>query len=280
MNNKGIYGILNIINNKIYIGSSKNLSRRKREHFNELRSNKHSNKYLQRAFNKYGENNFKFLKLETNIEIDNLIERENYWVNLKNSLNRDFGYNLQLPLKEDSFEHNSETKELLRRIAYEQYTGKKYESNKNDYIQWKAKLRSRQLTREQWLEPFKILQIDKLTGKVIQEFKQVNDICKLYNCKVNKIKDVVKGRTTSYKGFVYVYKSEYDSNKDYRILPKRQYKERIKVLYQYDINYNFIKKWNSVQEVVKEFNLKVSSVYTALSKKYIMKGYYWTRDKL
>jgi hypothetical protein len=37
--NSGIYGILNNINNKIYIGQSVNLSRRRREHFAVLRFN-------------------------------------------------------------------------------------------------------------------------------------------------------------------------------------------------------------------------------------------------
>ena len=60
----GIYIIENLINNKIYVGSSINLKRRKYFHFNYLRNNKHGNKHLQLSFNKYGEECFNFKIIE------------------------------------------------------------------------------------------------------------------------------------------------------------------------------------------------------------------------
>jgi group I intron endonuclease len=56
----GVYRIKNIITDDFYIGQSVDLKRRKRRHFFEFRSNKHHNLHMQRAFNKYGEDNFKF----------------------------------------------------------------------------------------------------------------------------------------------------------------------------------------------------------------------------
>jgi group I intron endonuclease len=50
----GIYKIVNIINGDIYVGSSVNLEKRKREHFTSLTKNKNHPKLLQRAYNKYG----------------------------------------------------------------------------------------------------------------------------------------------------------------------------------------------------------------------------------
>lgn len=79
----GIYKIINLTNNKIYIGSSKSLNKRKVEHFSRLRVNAHSNKKLQRSFNKYGEQNFKFETLEFNNE-SNLISREQYYIDTLN----------------------------------------------------------------------------------------------------------------------------------------------------------------------------------------------------
>lgn len=61
----GVYAIVNLLNNKKYIGSSSSIRRRYRQHFNELCNNKHSNTILQRAFNKYGQKHFGFLILET-----------------------------------------------------------------------------------------------------------------------------------------------------------------------------------------------------------------------
>lgn len=75
----GIYGIINLINDKKYIGSSINIRHRFITHKCYLRKNIHSNKHLQSAWNKYGEENFKFELIEE-CEEDKLIEREQYWI--------------------------------------------------------------------------------------------------------------------------------------------------------------------------------------------------------
>jgi group I intron endonuclease len=62
--NSGIYSIENSINGKSYIGSSINIKRRWYRHLSMLRKNVHDNHYLQNAYNKYGEQSFKFKVLE------------------------------------------------------------------------------------------------------------------------------------------------------------------------------------------------------------------------
>lgn len=57
--NSGIYSITNEINGKVYYGSTNNFKSRFKNHLNELRANRHKNLHLQRAWNKYGKNNFK-----------------------------------------------------------------------------------------------------------------------------------------------------------------------------------------------------------------------------
>lgn len=58
----GIYGIRNKVNNKVYIGKTmKNFGDRWDCHKACLRGNYHENKYLQNAWNKYGEENFEFI---------------------------------------------------------------------------------------------------------------------------------------------------------------------------------------------------------------------------
>ena len=69
----GIYQIRNLVNDKIYIGSSYILARRWEEHKKTLRGGYHCNCYLQNAWNKYGEENFVFEVLD---EIDNDDELE------------------------------------------------------------------------------------------------------------------------------------------------------------------------------------------------------------
>ena len=55
-----VYKILNLKNNRVYIGSTVDFEIRKAEHLGQLRSNKHINRFLQSDFNIYGEENFSF----------------------------------------------------------------------------------------------------------------------------------------------------------------------------------------------------------------------------
>jgi group I intron endonuclease len=75
-----VYEIHNNINGYRYIGSAVNANRRKINHFSLLRTGKHHTRYLQNSFKKYGEMNFIFGILEDNIPQENLIEREQYWL--------------------------------------------------------------------------------------------------------------------------------------------------------------------------------------------------------
>jgi len=56
----GIYIIKNLINGHFYIGSAININKRCHEHRRALIKNNHCNVRLQRAWDKYGENNFYF----------------------------------------------------------------------------------------------------------------------------------------------------------------------------------------------------------------------------
>lgn len=51
----GIYGIFNLVNGKVYIGSAINLKKRFSDHKGRLQKQKHRNGYLQNAWNKYRE---------------------------------------------------------------------------------------------------------------------------------------------------------------------------------------------------------------------------------
>lgn len=77
----GIYLIVNILNNKVYIGSSCNTRNRWRLHVNQLNNNKHHSIILQRAWNKYSSEQFVFTIFE-NCEPDQLLIREQYWIDI------------------------------------------------------------------------------------------------------------------------------------------------------------------------------------------------------
>jgi len=90
----GIYQIRNILDNKVYIGSAKILKSRWTTHLWQLENNKHHNIHLQRAYNKYGKENFIFEILYRTNDINELIEKENYFILITNCLNQEFGYNI------------------------------------------------------------------------------------------------------------------------------------------------------------------------------------------
>ena len=56
----GVYEIKNILNGHGYIGSAVNISSRWWRHKNDLQLGDHHSQYLQRAWNKYGEDSFEF----------------------------------------------------------------------------------------------------------------------------------------------------------------------------------------------------------------------------
>ena len=115
-----IYQIRNLINNKIYIGSTwKELRFRKAEHLSQLRGNYHHSQYLQNSFNKYGIDNFSFEILEeftfppeyTREYIDEyLINQEIFWIG---NLNPEYNICKEVSRGRIGRYHTEETKRLI-----------------------------------------------------------------------------------------------------------------------------------------------------------------------
>lgn len=105
----GIYCIINCVNGKRYIGSSSDIDKRKLLHLRSLRKGNHHNTVLQRAFNKYGEDSFKFEILEVLQNEDEIVFQENYWIAIYDTLK--FGYNML-------WAHTSSSEGLRKRISW------------------------------------------------------------------------------------------------------------------------------------------------------------------
>lgn len=126
----GIYKIT--INNKTYVGRDVLLckNKRKKYHLLKLRKGVHPNKYLQNAYNKYNE--FKYDVIEL-CDVNELNEKEIYWINKLNSIYTKNGYNLttggdvcpsELLNSEDMLVRNAKISNTLREY---------YKNNENPF---------------------------------------------------------------------------------------------------------------------------------------------------
>lgn len=109
----GIYQIVNNVTQKRYVGCASCVRTRINGHISDLEKNKHRNQYLQRAWNKYGRNNFSISLIQI-CSKDDLFLFEDYWVRVLKVLDREFGYNIMETNPYGSPQHSEETKEKLR----------------------------------------------------------------------------------------------------------------------------------------------------------------------
>lgn len=94
MLNSGVYFIKNLVNKKIYIGSSKDVPQRIDYHKRKLDKDKHENEYLQNAWNKYGSENFQFI-FRISCDPKYRLELEQRLIDFYECYKRDIGYNLE-----------------------------------------------------------------------------------------------------------------------------------------------------------------------------------------
>ena len=89
-----IYKITNKLNNKIYIGQTynKTIYDRFARHIGE--ANPHHPSLIDRAIYKYGKDNFVIEQIDEASSLDELNNKEKYWIKYYNSTDRTIGYNL------------------------------------------------------------------------------------------------------------------------------------------------------------------------------------------
>lgn len=157
-----LYEIKNIINNKVYIGRTSNIKARWNRHRNELRKNKHHCIHLQRAWNKYGEENFKFSILDTKKSLEEIMELEKSYINVLDNTKL---YNVsRMSSGGDLISYHPNRDEIVKHILegvrnrwdnisqeeYEKYCEKYVGQNNPNYRHGYYSKKEKERRREEW----------------------------------------------------------------------------------------------------------------------------------
>lgn len=251
----GIYKITNILNQKVYIGQSKNIENRWKAH----KCSK-DNSIIHLAFKKYGLSNFIFEVIEE-CPVELLNEKEIYWINIYNSL-APFGYNMvpggnrpptsskavnQYDLK-GNFIATYNSAKIASEITKLDYTGIvtccRHERNVSGNYQWRyiTDTNLQLLTNDKNVIKTKvgIIQYD-LNGNKIKEFSSLKEASEQTGITHSSICSVCKENAYTAGGFRWSY-----ADKELRPIKKGKY--QAKKVAQYDLNNNLIAIYNSLTE--------------------------------
>lgn len=180
----GVYQIKNLVNGKIYVGSSVDIRDRWWNHRSRLRNQTHKNSHLQAAWNKYGEDSFEFSILEVVENVDDVLIREQWYLD-----NWKLDYNVALvasanqlgrPLSEEHKKKISETKRKNR----DKFSGKNnYFYGKHHTKETKQKLsnaHSGKILSKEHKKSIGDAQIGEKSHYAKLTWTEVNEIRRLY----------------------------------------------------------------------------------------------------
>lgn len=123
MRTSGIYKIINKIDGKYYVGSSHDIlgkTGRFNRHTKDLMNKKHHSIFLQRAWDKYGQENFEFIVIENIENKTDLLSKEQYYLNLAEK-EKDMCYNMRFNvsggnLRKESIEKMSSSLKMKHKL--------------------------------------------------------------------------------------------------------------------------------------------------------------------
>lgn len=200
-----VYAIRCLPTGKMYVGSAETYWNRCYSHRTTLRASRHHNSYLQKAWDKYGEATFVFGVIEELSPLDNIAQKEQYWMDFFDVCNRLKGFNIY-PNARSSKGHK--VSEVSKRKMSEAKKGKMWTPE----IRLKMMLADRSnhamigKTGDKHFKSKPIIRMD-ISGGLIDEWPSIN-MCAV-SCGLHKsnIIDCLKGRIKQVKGFLFKYKA-------------------------------------------------------------------------
>lgn len=139
----GIYKLSSTIDNRFYIGSSKNIEGRIYSHFNDLKHGEHENEILQRFYTKYGPSSLIHTIVEECSE-EMLIERENFYICSSSS---DLLFNMKLIVDERPV-HSEERRQMMSEKKRKYFSSEESKITR-EKLSLKTKERYAKMTQEE-----------------------------------------------------------------------------------------------------------------------------------
>lgn len=204
--NSGVYTITNLINNKIYVGSTNSFVRRFNDHKRDLIFNKHKNNYLQKSVNKHGIENFIFEILEE-CDVKLKLGLEQYWMNMLNSANEKYGYNLTPTAGNNSGYKYTETQKqnISKGIKNKYLTGYKGSTFGKKYT--KEELEKAYNTKvKRGSIIVKPIYVYDINNNFLFSKNRMKEIIELTNVDKADILRILKGNQKYSKGYKFYYK--------------------------------------------------------------------------
>lgn len=198
-----IYSISNKITGKRYVGSAVDFRRRKNLHLHHLRAKTHHSRYLQNAWNKYGEENFIITILEEVSDVNDLINREQWYLdntNCEYNMCRIAGSSLGIKRSEET-RRKVGAAQIGRKASDE--TKAKMSMAKKGKIFSKEHCKNLAIMNEKNYRP--ILQYTK-EGEFVREWKSIAEAAESFTPYASSINCNLGGRCKSAKGFIWKYK--------------------------------------------------------------------------
>jgi len=270
----GIYKIINSLNNKEYIGSAVDLERRHYYHLLHLRRNKHHSNKLQRAYNKYGKENFKFEVIEevffnssctTSYKTEYLQCLEQFY--LDKFLPYKNGYNISkmsdCPNSKKSKETIKKTLETKRKNGYivSQETKDNISKALKNSIKYKAAQKRMAANRV-----LKVYQYD-LDGNFIKEFKSKVEASIELKISLRGLQEVVQHNNHTLGGFIF---KNFKEDKIEPFIRTNYIKINV-----FDKNKSFLKTFDSISQCSKDLKINALSISRYAKIKKIYKDIFW-----
>jgi group I intron endonuclease len=218
-NKCGIYIITNNINNKVYIGKSKNIYLRIKNHITNLnrKIKNQENFHLISSWHKYGKNNFNYNVLEyLELNEDLLKEKELFYIMKYESTNPNKGYNIRLDTSTGLIVSN-ETKQKLSKSGKESYLKNPNRKEKVSTF-FKDFWKNNPETLENMKKKLSKIKIKYKIGKfskdleLLEVFESKQQLLDIYpDYYIQAIYGCCQGQKKSYKSFKWFYLDDKNS---------------------------------------------------------------------